>query len=99
VTSFVSHLVNTQEQYVGLTIRAETFGGLWVTEGGVFPKLTIETGILGDTDGDGDVDVNDFLELLAAWGPCADCDYCPADFNGDCSVDVLDFLILLANWG
>ncbi|MBE3120795.1 MAG: hypothetical protein IMZ53_11600 [Thermoplasmata archaeon] len=43
VTSFVTDLVNSQEQYVGLTIRAETFGGLWVTEGGVFPKLTIET--------------------------------------------------------
>lgn len=99
VRSFVSDLVNAQEQYAGLTIRAETFGGLWVTEGGVFPKLTIETAILGDADGDGDVDVNDFLGLLAAWGPCADCDVCPADFNGDCSVDVLDFLILLANWG
>jgi len=43
VTSFVTDLVYAQEQYVGLTIRAETFGGLWVTEGGVFPKLTIET--------------------------------------------------------
>jgi len=43
VTSFVTDLVNAQEQYVGLTIRAETFGGLWVTEGGVYPKLTIET--------------------------------------------------------
>ena len=43
VTSFVIEMVNAQEQYVGLTIRAETFGGLWVTEGGVFPKLTIET--------------------------------------------------------
>ncbi len=42
VTSFVTDLVNAQEQYVGLTIRAETFGGLWVTEGDVFPKLTIE---------------------------------------------------------
>ncbi len=42
VTSFVIDLVNAQEQYVGLTIRAETFGGLWVTEGDVFPKLTIE---------------------------------------------------------
>lgn len=43
VTSFVIDLVNAQEQYVGLTIRADTFGGLWVSEGGVFPKLTIET--------------------------------------------------------
>ena len=38
VKSFVTDLVNAQEQYVGLTIRAETFGGLWVTEGDVYPK-------------------------------------------------------------
>ncbi len=43
VTSFVIDLVNAHEQYIGLTIRAETFGGLQVEEGGVFPKLTIET--------------------------------------------------------
>jgi hypothetical protein len=43
VTSFVVNLVHAQEQYVGLTVRAETFGGLWVTEGDSYPKLTIET--------------------------------------------------------
>jgi len=43
VTSFVTELYNAQEHYVGLTVRAGTFGGLWVTEGGVYPKLTIET--------------------------------------------------------
>ena len=42
VTSFVTDLIDAQEQYVGLTIRAETFGGLQVEEGGVYPKLTIE---------------------------------------------------------
>jgi len=43
VTSYVTELVNAHEQYVGLTVRAGTFGGLWVTEGGVYPRLTIET--------------------------------------------------------
>jgi len=42
VTSYVTDLVNAQESYVGLTVRAETFGGLWAGEGGGFPKLTIE---------------------------------------------------------
>ena len=42
VTSYVTDLVDAQEQYVGLTIRAETFGGLWVTEGSGYPKLIIE---------------------------------------------------------
>ncbi len=54
---------------------------------------------VGDVDGDGSVGINDFLDLLAAWGPCADCGDCPADFDGDCEVGITDFLELLANWG
>ena len=55
--------------------------------------------ILGDLDGDGVVGVSDLVILLAEWGPCADCDDCPADLDGDCTVGVSDLLILLANWG
>ena len=43
VTSFVTDLVNAQEPFVGLTVRAETFGGLMMEEGAGFPRLTIET--------------------------------------------------------
>jgi hypothetical protein len=43
VTAFVTDLVNAEESFVGLAVRAETFGGLWVTEGSGYPKLTIET--------------------------------------------------------
>jgi len=43
VTSFVTDLVNAQEAYVGLTVRAETFGGIWVTEGAGFPRLMVQT--------------------------------------------------------
>jgi ligand-binding sensor domain-containing protein len=53
----------------------------------------------GDLDGDGVVGTIDFLALLSAWGPCADCGACPADLDGDCAVGITDFLILLANWG
>ncbi|MHC4421705.1 MAG: FG-GAP-like repeat-containing protein [Planctomycetota bacterium] len=49
-----------------------------------------------DIDGDGVVDVRDFLALLAAWGPNPGH---PADINGDGTVGVNDFLELLANWG
>jgi hypothetical protein len=53
----------------------------------------------GDVNGDGDVDVSDFLALLAAWGACPDPPAsCPADFDGDGSVGVTDFLDMLANW-
>ena len=54
---------------------------------------------LGDLNGDGIVGVGDMLLLFASWGPCADCDDCPADLNGDCTVGVADLLLLFANWG
>ncbi len=44
-------------------------------------------------DGDGEVGVVDFLNLLGTWGSPGNCDY---DGNG---VDVTDFLDLLAHWG
>ena len=55
--------------------------------------------IPGDLNGDGVVDGADLGDLLAAWGPCANCAACPADLNGDCVVDGADLGIQLANWG
>jgi hypothetical protein len=43
VTSYVTDLVDANESYVGLTLRAESFGGLMFEEGDGFPKLTIQT--------------------------------------------------------
>ena len=67
--------------------------------GGPAIRLTPIVSPLGDLDGDGSVGVPDLLILLGAWGPCADCNDCPADIDGDCSVGVKDLLILLGNWG
>lgn len=50
----------------------------------------------GDVNGDGFVDFEDLLLLLAAWGPCEDC---PEDVDGNGQVDFADLLIVLANWG
>ena len=61
--------------------------------------INIQQSNSADLDGDGIVGVGDLLILLASWGPCADCDDCPADLDGDCTVGVSDLLILLANWG
>ena len=49
-----------------------------------------------DLGGDGAVGINDFLELLAAWGTDPGG---PPDFDGDHDVGINDFLELLANWG
>ena len=98
VTSFVADLVSAGETFVGLTVRAESFGGLMMEEGGGYPRLTIETvqaPCLADVNGDGVVDVQDLLLLLAAWGATSG----PEDINGDGVVDVQDLLILLGTWG
>ncbi len=47
-----------------------------------------------DLDGNGAVDVDDFLELLASWGEVG----VLADFDGG-GVGIADFLELLKNWG
>lgn len=62
-------------------------------------EFVCEDTVLGDINGDGVVNVEDLLMLLAAWGPCDDCENCPEDLNGDCLVNVEDLLILLGNWG
>jgi hypothetical protein len=54
-----------------------------------------DASIPGDINGDGEVNVEDLLLLLAAWGPC---EGCPEDINGDGVVNVEDLLMLLGNW-
>ncbi len=51
------------------------------------------------TNGECEVGAADILRLFGAWGPCADCEDCPADLSGDCVVGAADILLLLANWG
>jgi len=52
----------------------------------------------GDADGDGDVDLDDFVVLKTNWGgPGGDCS--SGDFEGDGDVDLDDFVILKNNWG
>ena len=53
----------------------------------------------GDINGDGTVNVGDFLLLLMAFGPCPDEGDCPADLDGDGDVDIHDLLQLFFVWG
>ena len=54
--------------------------------------------VLGDLGGDGIVGITDFMDLLAAWGPCQDA-CCLADLDLDGLVGITDFMIVLGNWG
>jgi len=51
---------------------------------------------LGDVTGDGTVDIEDLLVVLASWGTCYGC---PADVTNDNVVNEFDIIVLLTNWG
>lgn len=53
-------------------------------------------GCAADFDEDDDIDFDDLLMILAAWGPCEDC---PEDLNNDDQVGFDDLLLLLTAWG
>ena len=49
----------------------------------------------GDANGDGLVNTDDLLAVLAAFGPC---EGCPEDFDGDGVVNVNEVLTVVGNW-
>ncbi|MHC4303627.1 MAG: FG-GAP-like repeat-containing protein [Planctomycetota bacterium] len=70
-----------------------------MTDVAVNQQMTVVAPARGDTDGDGSVGIADFLDLLAAWGPCPDPpEPCLSDLDNDGEVGVADFLVLLASW-
>ncbi|MCH2136274.1 MAG: hypothetical protein MK101_06785 [Phycisphaerales bacterium] len=52
--------------------------------------------IPGDANGDGVVNADDLLAVLAAWGPC---EGCSEDLDGNGVVGVDEILLIIANWG
>ncbi len=74
-------------------------GGDFELSGGFWPGTVCF--LPGDLDGDGDVDLADLAQLLAAYGAClGDPDYDPAaDLDDSGCVDLSDLAALLANYG
>lgn len=53
-----------------------------------------------DLNSDGNINVADVLQLLAAWGQCSPKDIdCDADLDGDSYVGVTDLLMIIEAWG
>ena len=80
---------------------------LWNDNGTCPPEIMVQaqsdltSPLVGDLDGDGDVDLSDLATLLAAYGACeGDPSYNPlADLDGSGCVDLADLAALLANYG
>lgn len=53
------------------------------------------SGVPGDTNGDGFVNVDDLLNVLGDFGPCP---CCPTDFDGNGFVNVDEVLGVIGNW-
>ena len=58
-------------------------------------RLELTAPCAGDLDGNGAIDVDDLLGLLAAWGNTDG----PEDLDENGIVDVDDLLLLLGAWG
>lgn len=58
--------------------------------------LPDECETIGDVDGDGDIDVNDLVALITAWGVCPTT--CPGDLDGDGLVGIGDLMLLIESW-
>jgi ligand-binding sensor domain-containing protein len=74
---------------------------LWVgtaTQG--IQVLTIQQpAVIGDANGDGQVNVDDLITVILAWGACpAPPQPCDADVNHDGTVDVDDLIMVILNW-
>lgn len=61
-----------------------------------YPLMCPWTGILGDLDGDVDVDLSDLAQLLAHYGTQSGATYWMGDLDGDEDVDLSDLAVLLA---
>ncbi len=98
----VSFIRNAQLHYGWILVDTITFEInfeplMWAYESTPDTPIVIpDLSCPADIDGDGTVGINDFLGLLAAWGPNPGH---PADLDGDGDVGINDFLALLANWG
>jgi probable HAF family extracellular repeat protein len=88
--------INDQGQIIALASRTlppfEFGGGVVLTP--------VQSAVPGDVTGDGTVNIDDLLAVIAAWGPCpAPPAACVADVVVDGQVNIDDLLLVISNWG
>jgi hypothetical protein len=99
------HIVNSDPgacciEQSGACIEIEEFqclggGGDWQGVGTYCADGECAFGCEGDTNGDGEVNVTDLLEVVDQWGNTSG----SADINDDGIVDVSDLLVVIGVWG
>ncbi len=77
-----------------ITLQPESTSFAMSLKGAIVADGELET-LPCDVTGDGVIDTNDILGVLADWGLCPDC---PSDTNDDDIVDVNDVLNVLGCW-
>jgi hypothetical protein len=87
--------------------RGQTIYDLWADPavGNKVPPVLMDSVVAelgggstpGDTNGDGIVNFQDLLGVLAAFGPCGK-GPCPTDLDGNGATDFSDLLTVLSNW-
>lgn len=83
-----------------MNVQFQDIRGAWssvLSETLFFNDTPCTTDCRADINGDGIVDILDFIELNSAFG--LSCTDCPADINDDGIVDILDFIIFNSSFG